>query len=247
MNLYGLIGFPLKHSFSKKYFDEKFAKENISDSEYKLFPISSLKELPSLIKNNPNLVGLNITIPYKEEVLNYIDNKDEIVKSVGATNTIKIKRESNRISLKAFNTDVLGFENSIKPLLKEHHKNALILGSGGASKAAEHVLRQLGIEFLVVSRNPSSMQISYQDLNEKLVTNYSLIINSTPIGTFPNISEYPNIPFEFLTNKHLLFDMVYNPSETMFLKKAKEMGANIKNGLEMLQLQAEESWKIWNH
>nr|MBC8147770.1 shikimate dehydrogenase [Bacteroidota bacterium] len=247
MQLYGLIGYPLTHSFSKKYFDEKFAKENIKDCEYQLFQISSIDKFPDLLKNNPNLQGFTITIPYKTKILDYIDNSDNIVKKVGATNTVRIKRESGKIILEAYNTDVYGFEKSIKPLLKEHHKKALILGSGGASKAAEYVFNSLHIEYLIVSRIPSNNQISYQDLSKAILEDYNIIINSTPIGTFPNIKEFPDIPYEFVSNKHLLFDMVYNPSKTEFLRKGKKHGAFIKNGLEMLELQAEASWKIWNN
>ncbi|MCF8297834.1 MAG: shikimate dehydrogenase [Saprospiraceae bacterium] len=245
MRLYGLIGYPLVHSFSKKYFDEKFAKENIKDCDYRLFPISSINDLPDLIKSEPNLLGINITIPYKTKVLEFVDTTDKIVKSVGAANTVRIKREANKILLEAFNTDVYGFENSIKPLLKEHHKKALILGSGGASKAVKYVLKALKIEFNVVSRNPSSSQILYTDLNKNIIEDYNIIINSTPIGTFPKTEELADIPYQFITKKHLLFDLVYNPAETEFLRKGKEQGAIIKNGLEMLGLQAKESWRIW--
>ena len=246
MRLYGLIGEPLTHSFSEKYFSEKFEKESIEDCEYRLFPISSIHELPELINNNPNLVGLNITTPYKTQILDYVDSRDEITKSVGASNTVSIIRSSNKISLKAFNTDIFGFRNSIKPLLEKNQKKALILGSGGASKAVEFVLKSFKIEYLVVSRKPSKNQISFQNLKKDIIEDYKVIINATPLGVFPNIKTKPEIPYNIISKNHLLFDLTYNPIESEFLKIGKKQGAKTKNGLEMLHLQAEQSWKIWN-
>src|ERR1051326_1081269 len=238
MKTYGLVGFPLSHSFSQKYFTEKFKKENLADCEFKNFSMQSIGEFPSLLNQNPSLVGLSITIPHKESVIKFLDEIDETAKKIGAVNCIRI---SDR---KGFNTDAFGFEHSLKPLLKPHHTHALILGTGGASKAVAYILGKSKIKFKYVSMTKGN--ISYSALSRSLIEENTLIINTTPLGMFPDINECPDIPYEYLTPKHLLYDLTYNPEETLFLKKGKEKGAQIKNGLEMLHLQAEEAWRIWN-
>ena len=244
--LYGLIGYPLTHSFSEKYFTEKFAKETISDSEYNLFPLQTIGQLTQLIKDNPRLSGLNVTIPFKESVIPFLDELDETAKKVGAVNCIKV--ESGK--LKGYNTDVYGFKQSIKPFLENHHERALILGTGGASKAVYHVLKEIGIDCYFVSRDKSTATLKnvfdYEELNEYIFNAFKLIVNTTPVGMFPDINHAPKIPFERITSSHLLYDLVYNPMETEFLKRGKEKGALTVNGLSMLHQQAEEAWRIWN-
>jgi shikimate dehydrogenase len=240
--MFGLIGKPLSHSFSKKYFEQKFIEENIIDCSYELFELQSIDELPKLISSNPRLKGLNVTIPYKEAVLPLLHHKNEIVTAIGACNCIKIVDEE----LYGFNTDVIGFKKSLLEHLSQHHKKALVLGSGGAAKAIQYVLNDLRIEYLLVSRNKKEEGITYQDLNESIIVDHTLIINTTPLGTYPNVGESPNIPYQFLSKQHFLFDVVYNPSKTKFLEEGEKRGAQILNGYEMLVYQAEESWKIWN-
>jgi shikimate dehydrogenase len=208
------------------------------------FDIPAIGDFSKLIDlHKKGLSGINVTIPYKEEVLQYLDKIDKNAKKIGAVNTIKITKKGN---LKGFNTDVFGFQNSLKPLLKGHHTKALVLGTGGASKAIVFALKKLGIKYKLVSRNPSGKkEISYEDILKKTLKKYTIIINSSPVGTFPGITKKPNIPYQYLTNKHLLFDLIYNPSETAFLLEGKKVGATTKNGLQMLALQAEESWRIW--
>ena len=244
MKLYGLIGYPLGHSFSKKYFTKKFQREGIADCRYELFPISSITYLPSLLISNPNLKGLNVTIPYKQQVLEYVNETTEAVKNIGAANTIKIVGSK----LIAYNTDVIGFENSLIKKLKPYHKKALVLGTGGSSKAIQYVLKKLGIEFLLVTRsdNASPETIHYSMIGEAIMNQYHLIINCTPVGMFPNEAQCPDLPYQFVTEEHYLYDLVYKPEKTLFLKKGEEKGATIQNGYEMLIIQAEESWKIWN-
>ncbi len=237
----GLIGYPLTHSFSKKYFTEKFRKEGISDIQYELFPLENIEQFPRLLEQNPSLIGLNVTIPYKEKVMPFLDKIDETAQAAGAVNTIKMEDGM----LTGYNTDVYGFEESLVPLLKSHHTSALILGTGGAAKAIKFVLKRQGIMYRSVSRTPNESQFSYEDLDQITIENYSIIINSTPLGTHPNIENFPNIPYHYLSKKHLLYDLVYNPAETLFLKKGKAHGATIKNGIEMLFLQAEKAWEIW--
>ena len=249
---YGLIGSPLTHSFSKKYFTEKFEKENISDCIYDLFPIESIDKLPQLIKDHPDLLGLNVTIPYKESVLPFLDELDETAKIVGAVNCIKIESGIRyQVSrLKGYNTDVFGFRQSIKPFLENHHERALILGTGGASKAVHYVLKEIGIDCYFVTRHKtqdaSIKTFIYDELNENMINAFKLIVNTTPLGMFPDVNNAPQIPYEFISSSHLLYDLVYNPAETEFLKRGKEKGALIVNGLSMLQQQAEEAWRIWN-
>jgi shikimate dehydrogenase len=247
MKLYGLIGYPLTHSFSAQYFSEKFFRESIHDSHYELYPIGNIEMLLPLISVTKELKGLSVTIPYKEKVIPFLSTMDDTAKEVGAVNTIKIVRDTN-ISLEGYNTDIFGFEESLKPLLQKNHKKALILGTGGASKAIAFVLKKLGIEFIFVSRNKSysASVITYKELNRDIIASHSLIVNTTPAGMFPHIDESPNIPYDYLTNEHLLYDLVYNPSETQFMKKGIKKGATVSNGLQMLYLQAEKAWQIWN-
>jgi shikimate dehydrogenase len=244
MKLYGLIGYPLGHSFSKKYFTEKFQKEGLRGYGYELFPIPSIKDLPNVITSNPSLQGLNVTIPYKEQVLEYVTEITPAVKAIGAANTIKFTGDK-RI---AYNTDVTGFEISFTKKLRSHHKKALILGTGGSSKAVQYVLKKLGIDFLLVTRSaqPANGLIHYSMVDERTLKDYQVIINCTPAGMYPNEDQYPQLPYQFITEEHYLFDLVYKPEKSIFLQKGEEKGAAIKNGYEMLVIQAEESWKIWN-
>lgn len=237
MKTYGLIGKNISYSFSRNYFENKFKNEDISNSQYVNFDIDKLSELNNIF--NTDNYGFNVTIPYKEAVIPYLDELDLHAEKIGAVNTIKLEN-GKKIG---YNTDWIGFKKSIQLLLKTHHKKALVLGSGGASKAIIYALSQLGIQTLTVSRNGST---TYQDISLEIIKSHTIIINCTPIGTFPNIDLAPEIPFQFITNNHLVYDLIYNPNETLFLKKCKEKGAVIKNGLEMLEIQAEESWKIWN-
>jgi shikimate dehydrogenase len=241
---FGLLGKNISYSFSSGYFTKKFEKLNLKKHKYVNFDIPEIKDFPSIIEETPNLKGMNVTIPYKEVVILYLDKIDKTAKKIGAVNTIRITKKGN---LKGYNTDIFGFENSIKPFLKKHHKKALILGTGGASKAVAYAFKRNDINFKFVSRNPSEKnQISYKDLSEEILEEYTVIVNCSPIGTFPNVNDAPKIPYQFITDKHLLFDLIYNPEETAFLKKGKEKGAAIKNGYQMLELQAEEAWRIWN-
>ncbi len=245
MNLYGLIGYPLGHSFSKQYFTEKFLSENLNNCQFEAFPIASINEFPALLKTNKNLKGLSVTIPYKEAVLNFVDEVSEEVKFIGATNSIKIINDK----LIAYNTDIVGFKESFVKLLQPHHTKALVLGTGGASKAVQYVLAKLGIAYLVVSRNPdlNEGEISYTMIDGSIMNDYSIIINASPVGTSPNESVCPQIPYSFINEKHYLFDLVYKPEKTLFLKNGEDNGAQIKNGFDMLIIQAEASWKIWNN
>ena len=242
MRLYGLIGYPLTHSFSKKYFTEKFEKLGLPDCRYENYSIASISELKKVLGNNPSLRGLNVTIPYKESVVALLDEKSDVVKKIAACNCIKIDGDK----LKGFNTDTIGFERTLVPQLKGYHKKALILGTGGAARAVEFVLNKLGIAYKYVSRKPSVRHFSYEQLTATLIREYPLIINTTPLGMFPNIVQAPPIPYEALTSNHLLYDLIYNPETTLFLKKGEKMGAQVMNGREMLVIQAEESWNIWN-
>lgn len=244
MKQYGLIGFPLGHSFSKKYFSNKFSLENI-DAKYELYPLESISLFEQL-KHNSELCGLNVTIPYKELVIDFLDEIDETAAQIGAVNVIKFSPVDGKLKLKGYNSDSIGFENSIKPLLQYYHTKALILGTGGASKAIDYTLHKLGIETTFVSRTFKPNTLIYSQLTKDIITNNLLIINASPVGTYPHDSECPDIPYQFLTEKHLLFDVVYNPTETQFLKKGRERGAKGLNGEAMLIGQAEAAWKIWN-
>ncbi len=243
MRKFGLIGYPLSHSFSKKYFSAKFEIEGIKDCSYELYPIEKIKELPLLLQQQ-QLEGLNVTIPYKKEVLPFLTEVSAEVRMIQACNCVLISGE-NRIG---YNTDTIGFEKTFAPLLQADHKKALVLGTGGASLAVCYTLQKLGIDFLMVSRNPNDRpdQITYTDLNKEILGKFSIIINTTPVGTYPLVNDCPDIPYQFLTGRHYLYDLVYNPAVTLFLQKGKERGAVIQNGAEMLVIQAEESWKIWN-
>ena len=237
---FGLIGKDISYSFSKNYFTLKFKKLGLNDYEYVNFDLKSIDEFKDLISKE--LKGLNVTIPYKESIINFLDEIDDEAKLIGAVNTIKIDKRGR---LTGFNTDVYGFEESLKPRLKKSHKKALVLGTGGASKAVCYVLDKLKIDYLLVSRSPEKTQISYTDLNRSLLEKYTIIINCTPLGTYPKVEEYPKIPYDCITKKHLLYDLIYNPEKTQFLKEGEKRGADISNGLKMLELQAEKSWKIW--
>ena len=245
MKKYGLLGYPLGHSFSKNYFNQKFEAEKI-DAEYLNFEIPDIKEIKSVIKENPELNGLNVTIPYKQQVIPYLDDLDDDARPIGAVNVIKFSKGLfGKVKLKGYNSDIIGFKQSIEPLLKDHHRKALILGTGGASKAVFHGLKQLGIAATFVSRQSKEYCITYEEITEKIMEQYHVIVNTTPLGMYPNVNACPNIPYELLTSDHLLYDLLYNPDETLFMQKGKERGAVVKNGLEMLLLQAFAAWEIW--
>lgn len=244
MRRFGLIGFPLGHSFSKKYFTEKFLLEGI-DARYDLYELKSLEEFAEL-KVSENLCGLNVTIPYKQQIIPFLDEMDETAAEIGAVNVIKFIRDGNDLKLKGYNSDAIGFLQSIRPYLKPHHNKALILGTGGASLAFDYILRKLGIETTFVSRTPAEGQLSYSDLSETVLNEYPIILNASPVGTFPDVERCPDIPYQYLTSRHLLFDAVYNPAETLFLQKGKAQGTTVLNGEGMLTGQAEAAWKIWN-
>ena len=245
MKVYGLIGYPLGHSFSKQFFSEKFAKEGLDNCSFETFPIPSIDLFPALLSKNPALKGLSVTIPYKEQVLKFVTEISEEVKYIGATNSIKI--EGNKLT--AYNTDIVGFEKSFIKLLQSHHKKALVLGTGGAAKAVQYVLSKLSIEFLVVSRakNLQGGYINYKMIDEQIMKEYSIIINCSPVGMSPNENTCPDIPYQSINAQHYLYDLVYKPSKTLFLQKGEENGALVQNGYEMLLIQAEASWKIWNN
>ena len=276
MTSYGLIGYPLGHSFSRKFFTEKFEKEGI-DAQYLNFEIPSIEEFPEIIKNNPELRGLNVTIPYKQQVMQYLDDISEEAKAIGAVNVVRIERpspqpspimgretmrnagnkpdglpikgdmsEGLRGSLIGYNSDVIGFVESIRPLLKPHHKKALILGTGGASKAIRYGLeKKLGMKTLFVSRSAREGMITYEEVTAEVLKEYEVIVNCSPVGMYPHVDECPALPYEAMNENNLLYDLVYNPLETLFMKKGAEQGATVKNGLEMLHLQAIASWKFW--
>lgn len=242
MRLFGLIGYPLTHSFSKKYFTEKFEKAGRTDCRYENFPLLSIGELTSVLEKYPQLEGLNVTIPYKKSVLYYLSDASDEVKKTGACNCIRISGGK----LLGYNTDVAGFRRSLKKYLLPHHEKALVLGTGGAARAVEYVLSQLNIAYTSVSRNPSSQSITYPHVDENLLGDHLLIINTTPLGMTPLEEELPDLPYHALRADHLLFDLIYNPDKTLFLQEGEKKGATTVNGYEMLILQAEESWKIWN-
>ncbi len=238
---YGLIGKKLGHSFSQSYFTKKFEALQL-DHQYLNFELSTIQEFPELIRiQNP--AGLNVTLPYKKEVIPYLDELDPVAEEIGAVNTIKL--ENDRMI--GYNTDAFGFRQAIKPFLKSQHERALILGSGGASEAVNYVLQQIGLDCYTVSRNPENKQLDYQQLNKELMAGCLLIVNATPVGMHPDTSTAPNIPYEHLSDRHLLIDLIYNPEETLFLKKGKQHGAATLNGLSMLKQQAERSWAIWSN
>ena len=243
MRLFGLIGYPLSHSFSKKYFTEKFEREGLTDCSYEIFPIPSIDQFPEILKNNPEFVGLNVTVPYKQLVVPFLDSVVNIPVEINACNCIKLIDGK----LIGYNADHIGFEKSFSPLLKPQHKKALVLGNGGATAAVIFVLKKIGIEYVIVSRVPvNDTIIHYKEIDENMMKENLIIINTTPLGMYPETDVCPDIPYQYITGGHLLYDLIYNPAETLFLKKGKERGAIIKNGEEMLVLQAEESWQIWN-
>lgn len=240
--LYGLIGYPLGHSFSKQYFTEKFLKEGLDDCGYELFPLQDIAAIVDLLATHPQLVGLNVTIPYKEKVLPYAQVQSEVVQQVGAANTLHIHNGT----ITAHNTDVIGFEQSFAPALQPHHTQALVLGTGGAARAAQYVLRKRGIPFNLVSRHATPGAITYQDIDAEMLQTHTLIINCTPAGMQPHEDTFPDIPYNHLGPQHYLFDMVYKPATTIFMQRGRQQGATVKNGFDMLLIQAEASWKIWN-
>lgn len=244
MDKYGLIGYPLGHSFSRTYFNQKFEDEGL-DATYENYEIATVDALPEVIDTNPELKGLNVTIPYKEKVMEYLDTVSPEARSIGAVNVIKITRQEGKTTLKGFNSDVIGFTKSIEPMLEKYHKKALILGTGGASKAVDFALKSLGLETLKVSRSQKEGTIQYKDVTAEIVKEYNVIINCTPCGMYPKTEECPALPYEALDGKNILYDLIYNPDTTLFIKKGKEHGATVKNGLEMLLLQAFASWEFW--
>lgn len=246
MRNFGLIGFPLSASFSKKFFADKFADENITNCKYELLPIPSVNEVLDLVEADRKLCGLNVTIPHKVSVIPYLTSLDSAAEEIGAVNCIYVDQTGDKPTLKGYNTDVFGFAESLKPLLKPTHKKALIFGDGGAAQAVKYVLKQLQIPYLSVVRNAQVGAVLYSSVTKEVLEEYTLLINTTPLGMFPNLESFPPIPYQHLTVNHLAYDLVYNPLETAFLAKAKAEGAAIKNGLEMLHLQAERSWEIWN-
>ncbi len=241
MDKYGIIGYPLGHSFSRAFFTEKFQREHI-DAEYVNFEIPSADMLPGIVQANPNLRGLNVTLPHKEAVIPMLDELSDEAKEIGAVNVIRVRDGR----LKGFNSDIIGFMDSIRPLLKPWHQHALVLGTGGASRAIRVGLQRLGIQWTYVSRTPAPGRLTYADLTSDLMEHYQVIVNCSPVGMFPRVDACPDIPYQLLTDRHLLYDLVYNPQETLFLKRGAEHGAAVKNGLEMLRLQALASWRFWN-
>ena len=247
MDKYGLIGYPLGHSFSVTYFNEKFQSENI-DAEYVNFEIPRIEDFMEVIDENPNLCGLNVTTPYKEQVIPYLNELDKDTAKIGAVNVIKIIRQGKgKVKLVGYNSDIIGFTQSIEPLLQPRHKKALLLGTGGASKAVFHGLKNLGVESTYVSRTKKSDDVlTYQELTPEVMAEHLIIVNCTPVGMYPKVDYCPDIPYQLLTPDHLLYDLLYNPNETLFMKKGRAQGANVKNGLEMLLLQAFAAWEIWH-
>jgi shikimate dehydrogenase len=246
MDKYGLIGNPLKHSFSRGFFNDKFAAENI-DAEYINFELPTIKEFPEIIKNNPQLKGLNVTIPYKEQVIPYLDRLSDNARETGAVNVIKIERpKKGKLHLTGYNSDIIGFKNSIEPLLKGHHRQAIVLGTGGSAKAVYCGLKQLGVEPTYVSRTKTTAgTLTYAELREEVMEKNTVVVNCTPVGMWPDVDACPSLPYHLLSEKHLLYDLLYNPNETLFMKRGKAQGADVKNGLEMLLLQAFASWNFW--
>lgn len=246
MKLYGLIGNPLTHSFSETYFKNKFQKERISDVDYQLFPLSDINEIIQLLKDKPDLQGFNVTIPFKEKIIPFLNETDDVAKQVGAVNVVRILRKENKTYLKGYNTDVIGFEFTLN-LMSFDKKNvkALVLGSGGASKSVIYVLNKLNIPYRLVSRNADKARFSYSEIGVNEMHKFKMIINTTPLGMFPDINICPSLPYKYLTSSHYLIDLIYNPPVTLFLEKGRLKGASIINGIKMLEKQAEESWEIW--
>ncbi|MBO7139278.1 MAG: shikimate dehydrogenase [Prevotella sp.] len=245
MDKYGLIGYPLGHSFSVNYFNQKFADEGIN-AKYINFEIADVEQIIEVIAANPELKGLNVTIPYKERVIEFLDQLSPEARAIGAVNVIRVTHDGGKIHMKGFNSDVIGFTQSIEPMLESYHKRALVLGTGGASKAICYGLKSLGVEPVCVSRYERPETICYKDITPEVVQEYNVIVNCTPVGMFPHSNECPKLPYEALDDKNILYDLVYNPDTTLFMKKGAERGAQVKNGLEMLLLQAFASWEMWN-
>lgn len=246
MDKYGLIGYPLGHSFSISYFNQKFADEGIN-AKYLNFEIPSIDELLEVIAKHPELKGLNVTIPYKEKVMNFLDSISPEARAIGAVNVIKVTHEGNKTHLRGFNSDVIGFTQSIEPMLdKKWHKKALILGTGGASKAINYGLKALGLETVFVSRYERPGTIQYEKITPEVINEYNVIVNCTPLGMYPHTDECPNLPYEAMNSHTILYDLIYNPDQTLFMRRGAEYGADVKNGLEMLLLQAFASWEFWN-
>lgn len=245
MRKFGLIGFPLKHSFSKRYFTEKFEREGRHDCQYELFEIDQVGKIKQVLADNPELVGLNVTIPYKEQIIPYLDGLESGCQAIGAVNTIKVTNGK----LVGYNTDYIGFKQSLSAWLPQRPVKALVLGTGGASRAVKQALSDLAIPFLMVSRNRSGNErmVSYQELHQLpgMLDTHHLLINTTPLGTYPNTEEMPSLPLSFLSEKHMVYDLVYNPEKTLLMRSVENVGGLVKNGLEMLHLQAEASWEIW--
>ncbi|MFO8067801.1 MAG: shikimate dehydrogenase [Bacteroidales bacterium] len=247
MRKFGLVGYPLTHSWSKKYFQEKFINENINDASYELYPINSVENIFRLIFNDKSIVGLNVTIPYKEKIIPFLNEFSDEAKKTKAANTLKIEHYEDEVSIKAYNTDVFGFEESIKDVLDSGLKNVLVLGTGGASKAVVHVLNKYGTDYTLVSRlKKNSKTIIYHELNPAVISKFDMIVNTTPGGMYPNSGEKPQIPYHALGSDQILYDLVYNPEKSLFLKEGEKKGCKTFNGLKMLHLQAEKSWEIWN-
>lgn len=245
MDKYGLIGYPLGHSFSIGYFNEKFQNEG-TDATYENFEIASIDEFPEVIDTNPELRGLNVTIPYKEKVISYLDTLSPEARAIGAVNVIKVEHKGKKVVLKGYNSDVIGFTRSIEPLLERYHKKALILGTGGAAKAIGYGLKALGLETVMVSRFERPGAIRYEQVTQEVIKEYNVVVNCTPTGMYPHADECPALPYEAMDSHTLLYDLIYNPDETLFMKRGKARGATVKNGLEMLLLQAFASWEFWN-
>ena len=244
MEKYGLIGYPLGHSFSKNYFNEKFENEGIS-AKYINFEIPNIQNLPEVIDSNPELQGFNVTIPYKEKVISYLDSVSPEARAIGAVNVVKVTHKGNKVVLKGYNSDVIGFTRSIEPMLEPCHKKALILGTGGASKAINYGLKSLGLETLFVSRFERENTIQYEKITPEIIKEYNVIVNCTPVGMYPHADECPLLPYEAMDTHTLLYDLIYNPDQTLFMRKGAEQGSTVKNGLEMLLLQAFASWDFW--
>ncbi len=243
--MYALIGNPLSHSFSADFFNDKFKKENINEY-YKLAPLTHLADLSEFLNANPDLKGFNVTIPYKESIIPFLDSLSSEAFEIGAVNVVKIDTANGQKKLKGYNTDAIGFKTSIMPLLKPYMKHAIILGTGGASNAVDFVLRSIGLETIKVSRRKTSGQLTYPELSEEVLAKHTVIVNTTPLGMWPHTDSFPDMPYHFITPAHLCFDLIYNPDVTAFMRKASEQGAIVKNGLEMLHLQALAAWDIWN-
>ncbi|MGM9704049.1 MAG: shikimate dehydrogenase family protein [Prevotella sp.] len=245
MDKYGLIGYPLGHSFSISYFNQKFADEGL-DAVYENFEIPTIDALTEVVETNPNLRGLNVTIPYKEKVMPFLDVVSPEARAIGAVNVIKVEHEGNETVLKGYNSDVIGFTRSIEPMLEKYHKKALILGTGGASKAIQYGLKSLGLESVFVSRYDRPDTIQYKEITPEIIKEYNVIVNCTPCGMYPHTEECPDLPYEAMDDRTILYDLIYNPDETLFMKNGEKYGATTKNGLEMLLLQAFASWDFWH-